>query len=188
MTKRREKTLGVHVHVHGGRGIDYPPATIPTDISTSTSRPDLVLISGPEVTFLELTVPFNSPEALAAARSRKSLKSNYLQLVTDLEDSGWSASYFTLEIVSLGHFEPNAIRTLSDVFHLSKQEAKQVLMNLSRITISCSYHIFNARLCSSWDVSKPIYFILSHFYLHYTSLILLPCQAHHLFCVGTLLS
>ena len=65
-------------------------------------------------------------EALAAARSRKSLKSNYLQLATDLEDSGWSVSYFTLEIGPLGHFEPNATRTLSDAFLLSKQEAKQV--------------------------------------------------------------
>jgi len=57
----------------GKRASDSPPATIPADISTTTSRPDLVLIAGPEVTFLELTVPLNSPEALAAARSRKSL-------------------------------------------------------------------------------------------------------------------
>ena len=95
----------------GKRASDSPLATIPADISTTTSRPDLVLITGPEVTFLELTVPFNSPEALAAARSRTSLKSNYLQLATNLEDSGWSVSYFTLEIGSLGHFEPNATRT-----------------------------------------------------------------------------
>ena len=43
---------------------------------------------------------------------------------------------------------PNAIRTLPDAFLLSKQEAKQVLMKLSRIAVSCSYDIFNARLCS----------------------------------------
>ena len=106
------------------------------DISTTSCRLDLVFITGSEITLLELTVPFNLPEALAAARSRKSLKSNYLQLATDLEDSGWSVSYFTLEIGSLGHFEPNATRTLSDAFFLSKQGAKQVLMNLSRIAVS----------------------------------------------------
>ena len=89
----------------GKRANDSPLATITADISITSSRPDLVLITGPEVTFLELIVPFNSPEALAAARSRKSLKSNYLQVATDLEDSGWSVSYFTLEIGSLGHFD-----------------------------------------------------------------------------------
>ena len=77
----------IFAELPGKQASDSPPATIPADISTTTSRPDLVLITGPEITFLELTVPFNSPEALAAARSRKSLKSNYLQLVTDLE---WS--------------------------------------------------------------------------------------------------
>ena len=33
---------------------------------------------------------------------------------------------------------------------------KQVLMKLSRIAVSCSYHILNARLCSTWDVNKPV--------------------------------
>ena len=37
----------------GKRASDSTPATIPADISTTTSRPDLVLIAGPEVTFLE---------------------------------------------------------------------------------------------------------------------------------------
>ena len=87
---------------------------------------------------LELTVPFKSPDALAAAKSRKSLKSNYLQLATDLEDSGWSVSHFTQEIGSLGHFGPNATRSLSDAFLPSKHEAKQVLMKLSRIAVYCS--------------------------------------------------
>ena len=102
----------------------------------------------------------NSPLQFAWGSSctqvKKVPKSNYLQLATDLEDSGWSVSYFTLEIGSLGHFEPNATRTLSDAFLLSKQEAKQILMKLSRIAVSCSYHIFNARLSSTWDVNKPV--------------------------------
>ena len=97
----------------GRRTSDSPPATIPVDMSTTSSRPDLVLINGLDVKFLELTVPFNSPEALAAARSRKA---RYLQLVTDLEDRGFSVSYFTLEIGALSHFDSIAIRTLSDVF------------------------------------------------------------------------
>ena len=137
----------------GQRASDSPLATIPTDIWTTTCRPDLVLILKPNITLFELTVPFNSPEALSAARP--SLKSSYLQLITDLEDRGWSVSYFTLEIGSLGHFDQAAIRTLSDAFHFSKNEAKQVLKSLSKIVVSCSYHIFNVRLSTSWDTNKP---------------------------------
>ena len=66
--------------------------------------------------------------------------------------------YFTLEIGSLGNFELRPIRTLSDIFLLSKQEAKQVLTSLCMITVSWSYHISNARLCNSWDVNKPVCF------------------------------
>ena len=75
--------------------------------------------------------------------------------MTDLEDRGFSVSYSTLVIGALGHFDSIAIRTLSDAFALYKQEAKQVMMNLARIAVSCSYYIFNARLCSSWDIKKP---------------------------------
>ena len=54
-----------------------------------------MLITGQEITCLELTVPFNSPVAQAAAAGQES-PSSYLQLATDFEDSGWSVSYFTL--------------------------------------------------------------------------------------------
>ena len=98
-----------------------------------------------------------------------------------------TVSYFTLEIGSLGHFEPNVTTTLSDAFLLSKQEAKQVLMKLSRIAVSCSYHIFNARLRSTWDVNKPVcslvYFFLSclialFLFIRYVRIFCLA-QAHH---------
>ena len=66
---------------------------------------------------IQLTVPFN----LCAGQESPS------SIATDLEDS-----WIMLEIGSLGHFETNAIRTLSGAFLLSKQEAKQILMKLSR--------------------------------------------------------
>ena len=176
----------------GKQASDSPPATILADISTTTSRPDLVLITGPEVTFLELTVPFNSPEALAAAKSRKSLKSNYLQLAIDLDDSGWSLSYFTLEIGSLDHSEPNTTRTLSDAFLLSKQEAKQVL--LLRIAVPAliifSMPDFAVYLGCEQTCILLIHCFLFYFYftlfhcvvlfIYYLHIFCqLPCQAHH---------
>ena len=75
----------LYVDLPGLRAGDSPPATIPTDISTTTARPDLVLISELNVTMLELTIPTNSRETIQAARTRKLNKSNYQQLISDLE-------------------------------------------------------------------------------------------------------
>ena len=68
---------------------DFSPFTIPTyistHISTTTSKPDLHgTCLRKNITLLELTIPSNTPAALAAARARKSLKPNYLQLIIDL--------------------------------------------------------------------------------------------------------
>ena len=35
--------------------------------------------------------------------------------------------------------------------------AKNILSKLSKISIACSYHIFNARNSLSWDSNKPFY-------------------------------
>ena len=51
-----------------------------------------------------------------------------------------------------------------------------MLFSLLKITVSCSYHIFNA---TSWD---PL--CCSYYYIVYCfSLCYLPCQAHHTFVV-----
>ena len=89
-----DRSTKIFADLPGKRASDSPPATIPADISTTTSRPDLVLITGPEITFLELTFAFNSPEALAAARSRKSLKSSLqLTLYTEPTKTGVHHTY-----------------------------------------------------------------------------------------------
>ena len=48
-----DRSTKMFVDLPGKQASDSPPATIPADISTTTSRPDLVLITGPEITFLE---------------------------------------------------------------------------------------------------------------------------------------
>ena len=85
------------------RASDSPPFTLPTNISTTTSRPDLVLIEDKMVYILELTVPSNNKEALHAAYLRKSNKSSYLEVINDLENRDLSVVYKTLEIGSLGN-------------------------------------------------------------------------------------
>ena len=99
----------------------------------------------------------NTYKPLKAARNRKSEKPLYLQLVSDLEDRGLSVSFLTLEIRSLGHFTSYAVKCLTNTFSLSKQHARTILSKLSKISIACSYHIFNARNSLSWDSNKPFY-------------------------------
>jgi hypothetical protein len=61
-----------------------PPATIPPNITTTSSRPDLVLVCGNEISILELTICNNSPSGFQDAHYRK--ESKYAPLVLDLED------------------------------------------------------------------------------------------------------
>ena len=105
------------------------------------------------VNLLELTIPTNTYKALQAARIRKSEKPLYLQLVSDLEDRGLSVSFQTLKIGSLGHITPYAVKYLTSTFSLSKQH---VLSKLSKISIACSYHIFNSRNSLSLTIPSTL--------------------------------
>lgn len=59
------------VDLPGRLACTYPPATIPPSISSTTDRPDLVLISEKEISILELTICQNSPPGFSAAHRRK---------------------------------------------------------------------------------------------------------------------
>ena len=72
---------------------ESPPATLPADLSTSTPRPDRVLVSEESVSMLELTIPFNSKEAIFKTKERKTNKPNYSSLIGDLEERRLSVTY-----------------------------------------------------------------------------------------------
>ena len=93
----------------------------------------MVLIEDLSVNLSELTILTNTYEALQAARNRKL----YLQLVIDLEDRGLSVSFLTLEIGSLGHFAPYAVKCQTSTFSLSKQHAYplQIVKNFNRLLL-----------------------------------------------------
>ena len=78
------------------------------------ARTDLVLIDDSTLSIIELTIPFNSKEALQAARLRKCSKQSYLQLVAEVEDKGYTMQYHTLEIGSLGHLNLTKLHSLPD--------------------------------------------------------------------------
>ena len=147
----------IYADIPSWRASDSPPATLPNNISTSTLRPDLVLILNNNITILELTIPSNNKEALQAASDRKSNKLPYLHLISDLESCNYKVTYTTLEIGSLGHWTKQAIKSLSLIPNVNKKTASSILLHLSKISISCSYHIFNCHQLTSWDQNKPFY-------------------------------
>jgi len=67
-----------------------PPRTIPTKLSTTLSRPDLVLVSNNSIILFELTIPTNTQQHLLAAKARKEDSYGY-----DLQQTG-----LTVELIS----------------------------------------------------------------------------------------
>ena len=52
----------------------------------------MVNIEQLEITLVELTIPFNSPESLANARNRKESKENYQLALSNLESLGYTVA------------------------------------------------------------------------------------------------
>ena len=124
---------------------------IPISVTATTARPDVVVIQDNCITLLELTVPMNTPEGLQKAHRRKQLKLNYLTLLNDLEAWGFSSAQETIKIGTLGHFNNHTIVSLHILLpYLKKKQVLRLLLDLSKISVSCSAHIFNARHSSTW--------------------------------------
>ena len=86
---------------------------------------------------LELTVCGNTPEALAAAQTRKAGKPEYLQILSHVERNGWKVSYTTIEIGALGHHHPEVLPSLTKSYpEISRTKWKDA------IAINCSRAIF----------------------------------------------
>ena len=133
-----------------------PPATIPLNLSSTSDRPDLVIISPDEIGILELTVCYNAPSNLEAAKKRKMDK--YAALVADLESGSTLVTYVTLEIGCLGHYTKDAVKSLQLLLpSMTKREITTVLTSRSKIAISCSKSIFQAWDHPTWNSSTPLY-------------------------------
>ena len=62
----------------GFRVMENPPSTVPIDILPTSERPNIVFINmDKEITIIELTVSFNSPDCITAAQEAGFLNINY---------------------------------------------------------------------------------------------------------------
>ena len=58
---------------------------------------------------------------------------------------------------SLGHFEKEAIATLHAIFqNLTRNTIPRLLLELSKITVGYSSHIFYARRSATWNLKTPL--------------------------------
>ena len=132
----------------GHRASDSPPATIPTDILSTSCRPDLFLCVGSTIKIPELTVCSNTREGFSNAQSRKQCKQMYTEMVGDLESRGYSVSYNTIEIGSLGHYTNQTLKALCNF--ASKLITKSECSNSSTVWPKSASHVL---IQYSWPVS-----------------------------------
>ena len=139
----------IYADLPGYQASVSPPSTIPPHITSTLSRPDLVVVSKDSI---ELSVVTNTEHHLLAARNRK--EDRYGSLLTDFQHIGFSANLVTIEVGCLGHFMPQTVSKLSDVCHLPKNTIRYIVQQAARVAISCSYRIFNSRASTTcnWDV------------------------------------
>ena len=71
----------LYADLPGLRTTDNPPSTIPAEILDTSARPDIVIVSAGAITFIELTVPYNSPDSLLNARLRKESIRKYTNML-----------------------------------------------------------------------------------------------------------
>ena len=96
------------------------------------------------IAIVEQTICRNMPSAFENAHMRKEAK--YTPLVNDLERKNYYVSYRPLEIGTLGHFTSSAWKVIKSLDPgLSKAEITVLILTLSKIAISFSKFIFQAR-------------------------------------------
>jgi len=127
-----------------------PPSTIPTMLSTTLSRPDLVLVSSNSIIMFELTIPTNTQQHLLAARARK--EDRYGCLLYDLQQTGLTVDLISIEVGCLGHFMPETLVQVASACCVPKKTVRLLFEQAARIAISCSYRIFNSRASCEWDL------------------------------------
>ena len=129
-------------------------STIPTDIATTNKRPDLVIIDrkSKNITLVELTVPFDTNVNQAHKRKLE----RYGNLMQDLMDSGYNASYIPVEIGSRGYISSENVERLKTVLNLNRRkdrntkELNKTIKNIKKISIVSSYVIFYSKFEKSW--------------------------------------
>ena len=127
-------------------------STIPADIVTTSSRPDICVINRavtPNVVYLyELTVPFE--HNVDNANTLK--KNKYAPLVEDIEANGFKCFSVCFEIGCRGYINNRNKLALGSLLKISNSKTKftTFYQKISKISLLCSFAIFHARNELEW--------------------------------------
>ena len=102
------------------------------------------------VILIELTCP--SEENISQAKARKELR--YVELIKQIEHSGWSVKLFTIEAGARGCLSHSFFSTLKKL-GMSSKDARSICNSVSHTVSQCSYAMFHAYKSSVW-VQPPL--------------------------------
>jgi hypothetical protein len=125
--------------------------TFPPDVLCTPLRPDLVLINRKtrSIELLELTCSFECN--IESAHLRKTR--NYNDLKTDLQKENWNVFLVPFEVGSRGLMTKRNRKSLISVFKRNRTKLKHTLLlkELAKISLLCSYAIFQAHCVHTWQ-------------------------------------
>ena len=148
MTKGKPNDTIIYIDIPGHQ---INGGTIPPDIVTTGQRPDIVIINRKEkkIVLFELTVSFEKNADSANARKTR----RYIDLTSDLNKNGWSAENIPFEIGSRGHINKRNKTSIESTMknHKISIHKKLFLQSISKISLLCSFAIFQAHCQPSWQ-------------------------------------
>ena len=134
--------------------------TIPLDIIITTLRPDLVIVNRTlkKLVLFELSVPFEVN--IDATHTRKI--DRYRQLISDIEENGYSVKYYAVEIGSRAFISKENMARIKSLIKDTSQGLKynHVKSAICKIVLTASFVIFHAKYERSWV--DPNYVTFSH--------------------------
>ena len=144
--KKEENTIITDIPGHSING-----GTLPPDVIVTSQRPDIVILNRAEkkIVLFELTVSFEKNAESANLRKTR----RYMDLTSDLIKKGWAAENIPFEIGSRGFIDN---RNKTSIYNVMKKhniniQKKSFIQHISKISLLCSFAIFQAHCQPSWQ-------------------------------------
>jgi hypothetical protein len=128
---------------------------IPADVMMQAQRPDLFIIDPVHgrhrIALVELTCPWDTD----AKRAEERKTARYADLKEELSNQGWDCSLYLIEVGAQGHIVKSVKDHLRSLFRAwvsagHRLGIGQMMKDVSRISLVCSFAIFQARNDPVW--------------------------------------
>ena len=155
------RDVRVFADLNGFRFNESPQEIIPSTVLITPYRPDLVIYNSRSslMGIIELTCPLDSQHHIESACHRKQQKTEYLQLLAELDRPNVSNFYSTVEVSVLGHYVSDSVNDIRSVVSFmdqdllfSKASVRAILDEMAGASISASQRIFFGRNCKEWSI------------------------------------